>query len=77
MTTVCAECNGDSAENLVGNPIQCEACQDTGRLHEDCGQCGERFEFESGSGDVCADCIEKARPKERDWDALIDQRRGK
>lgn len=60
----------------------CTDCNGSGRRYEECGQCGKRFEFETGSGDVCPECIEleaesQRRPKERDWDLLIDERRGK
>jgi hypothetical protein len=76
MNTVCTDCKGESAENLVGNPIQCEACQDTGKLHEDCGQCGQRFEHESGYDDLCAEChaatVRRCEPDD-DWKRKYDR----
>jgi hypothetical protein len=77
VNTVCSECNGDSAENLVGNPVQCEACQDTGKRHEDCGQCGRRFEYESGYDELCAEChaatVREEREPDDDWKRKFDR----
>jgi DnaJ-class molecular chaperone len=68
MKTICTECNGDSAENLVGNPIQCEACQDTGRLHVECDRCGAFHDLE----EYCPDCEEAGLRAEMAYDAWVD-----
>jgi hypothetical protein len=77
----CERCDGEG-EREVNDPeagdvmVVCTDCKGSGRKYEDCGQCGERFEYETGSGDVCADCIEKARPRRHeddDWKRKYDR----
>ncbi len=76
-TTACDSCGGASAEE---DHDACVDCDSTGKRHEDCNDCGERFEWESGYGSRCAPCYSRiygaaSRGSERDWDAENDARR--
>lgn len=70
---LCEKCKGEGADTLVGDPVSCVDCNDTGRRHEDCNACGERFDWETGNGFICSQCssgggAHDEPDPDREWD---------
>lgn len=50
---ICPECKGEGGWHNVGEPVICDACQDTGRLHVECGGCGTAHAFDENCSTCC------------------------